>query len=289
MRARGAALAVLFASALGTSHARAQDADQSIAVPAGDEYADTDPGALTDFHAALEPYGSWVDDGSYGTVWTPDPAQVGPAFQPYDTEGSWDFVDSDYVWVSAYDWGWICFHYGRWAWSGGRWVWIPGRDYAGAWVSWRVGEDGFGYVGWSPMPPAWGWFAGTATVLGFESLEPWTFSTFGELFSPNVTAHSVTGSRAASIGPHTRPFVRAQPGVVATPAPRGPPPSMLGIDIARTSLPPLPARELRARQLARPSTAQALGAHPPAAHVLRARPAPSFRSPTRMAPARGRR
>jgi len=292
---RGASLAVVVAVALSTTRARAQtDFEQSVPVPPGDEYADTDPSALSDFRPALDPYGTWQDDASYGTVWTPDPTLVGAGFQPYDTAGSWDFADGDYVWLSDYAWGWVCFHYGRWAWSAGRWVWIPGRDYAGAWVSWRVGDDGFGYVGWAPMPPDWIWVGGVAMTLGFASQEPWTFATSGELFSPGVGGHAVSGNRAAPIVNQTRPYVRAQPTVAATPAPHGPPPSMLGIDLARLSLPALSAREVRARQLSRPSTAQPLGAHPPAAHVLRAAPragagAHGFGGQARGMPSRGRR
>src|SRR5580658_4597889 len=43
----------------------------------GDSYADTDPTALTDFHATLDPHGTWMDDPTYGTVWVPNTAEVG--------------------------------------------------------------------------------------------------------------------------------------------------------------------------------------------------------------------
>jgi hypothetical protein len=295
MRARGMALAVLMAVLPGARPARAQsEADQSVPVPAGDEYADTDPSALSEFRAALDPNGTWDDDPSYGTVWTPDPAQVGAGFQPYDTAGSWDYVDGDSVWVSDYDWGWVCFHYGRWAWSAGRWVWIPGRAYAGAWVSWRIGDDELAYVGWAPLAPAWIWMGGSATMLGFASQEPWTFAANGDFLAPGIAAHSVTGNRAAPMVGRTHPYVRAQPSVVGASPPHGPPPATLGLDVTRLALAPLPAREVRARQLARPSTAQPLGARAPAAHVLRAAgrgtgwPRGSA-VPARGTPARGRR
>jgi len=295
MRARGAVLAVFVALGLCSPLARAQsDSDESVPVPSGDEYADTDPSALTDFRAVLDPNGTWADDPSYGTAWTPDPAQVGPSFQPYDTAGSWEYVDGDSVWVSEYDWGWVCFHYGRWAWSAGRWVWIPGREYAGAWVSWRLGDDDLGYVGWAPVPPAWMWVGGSATMLGFASPEPWTFSTYGDFLAPGVASHSVTGNRAATLVARSRPYVRAQPVVPGTPAPRGPPPAMLGIDLTRSAPSSLPAREARARQFSRPSSAQPLGGRAPAAHVVHAAgrggawPRGSGQ-PTRGTPSRGRR
>lgn len=292
MLPRGAPPALFAAALLFTTPVRAQDAaDQQVPVPSADEYADTDPSGLGDFEPALEPYGQWTDDPAYGTVWTPDQAQVGPGFEPYDTNGSWDYADSDPVWVSGYAWGWICFHYGRWAWSAGHWVWIPGRDYAGAWVTWLVGDDQFGYVGWAPMSPSWGWMGGSPTTLGFASSEPWLFVSYGDFLSPNVGSHAVRGNAVASMASHVRQYVRTNASVVATPAPHGPPPSLLGIDATQAST-PLSARETRARQLARPSTAVALGARAPAAHVLRATPRSGTRVnalPGRGAPSRGRR
>jgi hypothetical protein len=291
---RVSSVGVVAALAALPSTARAQvDPDQPVPVPSGDEYADTDPSAVSDFRPALDPYGTWADDPWYGTVWTPDPTQVGPAFQPYDTNGSWDYSDGDYVWLSDFAWGWVCFHYGRWAWSAGRWVWIPGRDYAGAWVSWRIGDEEFDYLGWAPLAPEWGWFGGVAMTLGFPSQEPWTFAPASQVFTPGFGGQAISGNRATPVVSRTRAYVRAQPTVAATPAPRGPSPSMLGIDVSRLSLPALPAREERARQLARPSTAQPLGARAPAAHVVRAAPragvARGWAAPSRAIPARGRR
>ena len=104
----------------------------------GDAYSDTDPSALTDFHSALDPYGSWVDDPEYGTIWQPSPDVVGEGFAPYETAGHWSYGD-DYVWVSEYSWGWAPFHYGRWVYATNGWGWIPGRQYAGAWTTWRTG------------------------------------------------------------------------------------------------------------------------------------------------------
>jgi hypothetical protein len=85
--------------------------------------------------------------------------------------------------------------------------------------------------------------------------------------------------------------VPAQPPVAGAGAPRlqavmhGPPPSMLGIDPAQIPH-AVNARELRARQLAHPSTALPLGARPPTPHVVRvspgrAAPVRSFGAPAR--------
>jgi len=238
-------------------------------VPTDDPYADTDPAALTDFRPTLDPHGTWADVPGYGTVWIPDPNEVGEGFQPYDTAGHWDYVDSDYTWVSDYVWGWVCFHYGRWVVSGGRWVWIPGHAYAPAWVSWRLGDGEYPYLGWSPMPPSWVWMGGVAFGLGFSPWEPWAFASYGDVLGPGLPTRVITGERATPIAPHTRPYAPAQPTVgsaagATASAPRGPPPTMLGLDVARLPRPTRSERELRARQYARPSTAMPLGARPAA-------------------------
>src|SRR5260221_10253446 len=68
---------------------------------AADAYADTDPSALSDFRPALDPHGIWVDDPVYGTVWMPNPDEIGADFAPYVSAGHWAY-DGDYVWVSDY-------------------------------------------------------------------------------------------------------------------------------------------------------------------------------------------
>jgi hypothetical protein len=273
--------AILGVITLAATPARAQsDAEGGVAVdvPAGDAYADTDPSALTDFRPALDPYGSWLDDPTYGTAWTPAAQDVGADFTPYESAGHWDYAGGDYSWTSDYAWGWVCFHYGRWVLSAGRWLWIPGREYAAAWVEWRVGDETFGYVGWSPMPPAYGWADGSAVGLGFASVEPWAFAAYVDLLGLGLGSRVVVGAPAAAMLPRTRPYVRAQPVISGPPAraqaaTHGPPPAALGIDLSRVPPSAPNPREARARQLARPSTALALGARPPAPHVVRVAPA----------------
>jgi hypothetical protein len=289
IRLRAAQLSSVVVSAvLWTGGARAQSEDGiPVDVPPGDEYSDTDPSALTDFRPALDPYGQWVDDPAYGTAWTPDANQVGADFEPYDTSGQWGYVGGDYSWISDYAWGWVCFHYGRWAFAGGRWLWIPGRQYAGAWVDWRVGDDGM--LGWAPVPPAWTWYGGSAYGVGFQSPEPWAFVTLGDVFAPGPLAHVVTGNGALSELGRSRPYVRAQPTASGQPLAQaimhGPPPASLGIDVSRIPRVTLGGNEVRARQLARPSTAVALGAHPPVPYVVRTRP-PAQRSGPPASPSR---
>jgi hypothetical protein len=249
--------------------------DSQVGVNA-DAYADTDPSALTDFRPTLDPHGTWADDPSYGTVWIPNGAEVGSDFQPYVSAGHWAY-DDDYAWVSDYEWGWAAFHYGRWTWTATMgWVWIPGREYAGAWVVWRIGDGDYAYVGWAAMAPTWGWRNGVAGGLGLAAREPYVFCPSQEIFSPSVAGRLVGTDQAGAIAAHTRPYSGAAPGrAVAHPfvqsMPRGPAPALLGIAPAQVArLTKIDAGLARARQFARPSTALALGAHPPVVHFVRA-------------------
>src|SRR5262249_36285110 len=78
-------------------------AEQQQGAQQQDEYADTDPSALTDFREPLAPYGVWVEDPTYGTVWVPSAEAAGPDFAPYVSSGSWSLTsDGDWYWVSDY-------------------------------------------------------------------------------------------------------------------------------------------------------------------------------------------
>lgn len=191
------------------------DADaQELPEDAADDYADTDPSALTDFREPLSPYGSWVEDSSYGTVWVPNSAAVGADFAPYQSAGHWALdSNDDWIWVSDYDWGYIPFHYGRWVWlTSSGWGWIPGRTYAPAWVNWRVGEGG--YIGWAPMPPSWYWYGGVATGLWTTPYAAYCFVPTAYVFHEHVHTYvvrdrAVVTAAAAS----TRPYTPARPTV----------------------------------------------------------------------------
>jgi hypothetical protein len=239
-----------------------------------DTYADTDPAALTDFHSTLDPHGQWVEDPIYGTVWLPNGAEVGADFSPYETAGHWAYDDDDYYWASDYDWGWAPFHYGRWVLTSAGWAWIPGRVYAGAWVDWRVGYDGWGYVGWAPMYPLFIWRAGYPVgYVAVGQAGHWGYCAHGDLFAPNVGARVVAGPQAAAIEAHTSVYggagaaggrVAASPGVGGG-AMHGPPPASLGIPAQNVAhIPPGDKGAAMARGFARPSTATKMGAHPPA-------------------------
>jgi hypothetical protein len=184
--------------------------------PANDpaeEYADTDPSALTDFREPLAPYGNWVNDPTYGTIWVPDSTQVGPDFAPYQTSGRWATTDAgEWMWQSDYAWGAIPFHYGRWVWAGNYWGWIPGRTYAPAWVTWRVGDGG--YLGWAPLPPSWYWGPGYAIGLGYVPYAAYCFVPSGYAFHGNLSAYVV---RDRGLVQHaaasTHPYTPARPSM----------------------------------------------------------------------------
>src|SRR5271155_3302627 len=65
----------------------------------GSSHSDADPTALQDFHRALDAHGTWAEDPTYGTVWTPSVAETGPGFVPYVSGGRWVYGD-DYAWSS---------------------------------------------------------------------------------------------------------------------------------------------------------------------------------------------
>ena len=181
---------------------------------ATDQYADNDPSALTDFRQELDPHGSWVQDPTYGTIWVPNSAEVGADFAPYQTAGQWGMADSgDWMWESDYTWGAIPFHYGRWVWAGSNWGWIPGRRYAPAWVSWRVGDGG--YLGWAPMPPTWYWGAGGyAMGLGRSPYAAYCFVPTGAAFNHGVSAYVVRDhGQVQAAAASTRAYHPASPSV----------------------------------------------------------------------------
>jgi len=129
------------------------DVDQDVAEapPAPDAPADPTAGVTdTEIDTTLSGYGQWVDTDDYGQVWRPDATVVGVDFTPYESGGSWAYTDAGWAFACDYPWGWLPFHYGRWAWFHDYWGWVPGHRWSPAWVEWRHGG---GFVGWRPMAP----------------------------------------------------------------------------------------------------------------------------------------
>ncbi|HEY9195286.1 MAG TPA: DUF6600 domain-containing protein [Mucilaginibacter sp.] len=146
-----------------------------------------------EFYDELEPYGTWVDDPQYGTVWVPD-AEDG--FRPYATRGHWVVTDYGNTWVSDYEWGWAPFHYGRWRYDDYYgWEWIPGHEWAPAWVSWRHGG---GYYGWAPLTP--GISINISIGGGYHVPDYyWTCAPQAYITSPNIYNYYVPHTRVVNI------------------------------------------------------------------------------------------
>lgn len=98
-------------------------------------------------HERLSRYGEWRTSSRFGQVWVPT---VQAGWRPY-TVGHWVWTDDGWYWQSDEPFGWVVFHYGRWAFDQDiGWVWIVGNDWAPAWVVWRESDED---VGWVPAPP----------------------------------------------------------------------------------------------------------------------------------------
>ena len=238
-----------------------------------DSYDDNDPSALNDFRAPLDPYGTWVDDPTYGTVWVPSASAVGPDFQPYVSAGHWAY-DDDYVWVSDYPWGWAPFHYGRWIFIEGRgWSWIPGREYRGAWVTWSV-DDGYSYLGWAPMGPAFVWFGGVAVGWHGYWGPRWAYVPARRgVRAPRRRARGRRARRRVDREPHA-PVLRRRASRVG-----GPPPASFGYTAAQVPRATAAASVTHAQQFARPSTARTDGRE--RTDAVRGRPGAGKRRPDR--------
>jgi hypothetical protein len=152
------------------------------------------------FHDELSPYGEWVDHPQYGWSWRP--RRVDAGWRPYSM-GRW--VESDYgwTWVSDEPFGWATYHYGRWAFDPEfGWVWIPGTVWGPAWVSW---QQGGGYVGWAPLPPAIGFQAGIGLHLGGLDLNlilqprDYCFVEERSFLEPHVTRYFAAPTRNVTI------------------------------------------------------------------------------------------
>ncbi len=114
-----------------------------------------DPGAAAALPEELRPYsrdlasnGRWVTTEDYGYVWVPTVAVVAD-WAPYRI-GTWVWLGGTYVWLSYEPWGWLPYHYGRWAHVVSLgWCWVPPTRRNVYW--------GPGYVGWvcTPRHVAW--------------------------------------------------------------------------------------------------------------------------------------
>ena len=118
-------------------------------VPA--EYESNAPADVSYFYTQLSPYGTWASIEGVGWCWQPHCHSFRTGWRPYCHGGHWVYTSCGWYWQSDYSWGWAPFHYGRWHHHERcGWVWCPGREWAPAWVTWRVSN---GHCGWAPLPP----------------------------------------------------------------------------------------------------------------------------------------
>jgi hypothetical protein len=148
--------------------------------------------SFQDFYDELQPYGTWIDDPEYGSVWVPD---VDQDFKPYATNGHWVMTEYGNTWVSDYDWGWAAFHYGRWRFDDYYgWEWIPDYEWGPAWVDWRSDNENYG---WAPIGP------GVSLDVAYGSnydipYDYWTFAPQIYINSPQIYNYYVPRTRVRS-------------------------------------------------------------------------------------------
>ena len=211
---------------------------------------------LDTFDDRLSPYGAWMVLPGYGRVWQPGEEYVGGDFYPYGTGGHWVFTDEGWVFDSDYPFGWAVFHYGRWMLDPDYgWVWLPGRSWAPAWVSWRMGGS---YVGWAPMGPS--------GAPEFHH-NHWLFVETGQMTVINVRSHAVDERRFHDAVTITQPVHGA--------VPIGPPPAYVGVQIR-----PVPMHEVHgASRVIPPPPPPGLPPPPPARRTGGAPPPPPGSAP----------
>jgi hypothetical protein len=157
------------------------------------------------FYDELSPYGDWVLTREYGWAWFPNDVEFD--WRPY-SDGRWIYTEYGWTWASYEPFGWATYHYGRWAWDRRfGWLWVPGTIWAPAWVSW---QQGGGYIGWAPLPPAVGFDFSLGIRLGnFDlniGLQPdiYTFVSERRFVDPRLSDYLVPSYRNNFIYRNTR-------------------------------------------------------------------------------------
>ncbi|MBS1684989.1 MAG: hypothetical protein JSS76_09550 [Bacteroidetes bacterium] len=148
-----------------------------------EEQMDQSATSYQTFYNDLDPYGRWIQSPAYGYVWSP--AQAGAGFEPYLTNGHWEYTEYGWTWVSDFSWGWATFHYGRWYMDPAYgWVWVPGSLWAPAWVDWGQYE---GYYCWAPLWPG----EYTSTHYGSRD-HHWYFAQQNHIVDHDLSDHVVS-------------------------------------------------------------------------------------------------
>ncbi|MCI0337900.1 MAG: FecR domain-containing protein [Acidobacteria bacterium] len=95
----------------------------------------------------LDRYGEWFETPEYGWVW--GPRDVASDWAPY-RHGCWRWYPAyGWTWASHEPWGWVPYHYGRWAYWGSRWCWVPSVIHGiGAGFGWNWSPHHVVFFGW---------------------------------------------------------------------------------------------------------------------------------------------
>jgi hypothetical protein len=180
----------------------------------------------------MEGNGHWVNDGSYGNVWTPNVAAADPGWAPYSC-GRWVWLDYyGWSWVGCESWGWAPYHYGRWYHASFGWAWWPGPIYQPfywrpalvGFFGWGGGVGfgfgfGFGNLGWCPLAPFevfHPWY-GHGYYGGFHGANVVSVNAYNSFHNARFT-NAVTSVRASEFGRggiNSGNIVRAQAGDLA--------------------------------------------------------------------------
>ena len=139
--------------------------------------------------------------------------------------GRWCWYSFGWTWVSYEPWGWIPYHYGRWAnVNGYGWSWVPGPRY----VSWCPGAvnwvQGTQWVGWVPLAPHEPWYG-----YGHGGVNVFVSKNFGHRGAVTYLPHDsfVNGTPARGFRSPRDPYadgriIAGQPRITPTPASRMP-------------------------------------------------------------------
>jgi hypothetical protein len=163
LKNQGATQAILSAMLATAQPAASAPTDYDLNEPPSVEPSQV---SLNYFQGQLAPYGNWIQLPGYGWCWQPAAVSRDSLWRPYCDAGHWVYTDQGWFWASDYPWGDVVFHYGRWARQPGYgWIWVPDYTWAPSWVAWRQ-DQGDGYVGWAPLPPAARFVAGVGFSWG---------------------------------------------------------------------------------------------------------------------------
>lgn len=185
------------------------------------------------FAAPLAEHGEWMRLADGRVAWRP--GGVVDGWRPY-VDGSWEWTEEGWYWVSEEPWAWATYHFGRWRLDSRLgWTWLPGADWAPAWVVWRVGAE---VVGWAPRPDDGG------TVLPAD----WTFLP--------ASRFAARATRGAALHPTRVPALllrsrRVEDGWAGPARPRTAPPAPRALDAIAPAPIPSGAPPVTARRAAR--------------------------------------